>query len=74
MGVASKRRRSGLERWLSRPWWVGVGVILAAALTAVGFFLTSGDSTSYSNHGGNCVAQGNNNTVNCSSAGSGMNP
>lgn len=74
MAVVPKRSRSGLGRWLSRPWWVGVGVILAAVLTVAGFFLTSGGSTSYSNHGGNCVAQGNNNTVNCPSTGSGVNP
>jgi len=72
--MAHKEPRSGLKRWLSRRWWAGLGVILAVVLAVVGFLLTSGSSTSYSNHDGNCVAQGNNNTVNCPSAGSGVNP
>jgi len=63
-----------MERWLSRPWWAGLGVILAAALAVLALLLTSGGSTGYSNRDGNCVAQGNNNTVNCPSTSSGVNP
>lgn len=74
MAVMPARSRSGLGRWLSRPWWVGLGVLLATAVALVSIFLTSGGSPSYYNHGGNCVAQGNNNTVNCPSTGSGAGP
>jgi hypothetical protein len=73
MAMASARSRSGSGRWLSRPWWAGLGVILATAVALAGIFLTSNSSPSYSNNG-SCVAQGNNNTVSCPSAGSGAGP
>lgn len=55
---------------LSRPWWVGLGVVLATAIAILGIFLAAGGATSYSNTGP-CSAQGNGNTVNCSGASSG---
>jgi hypothetical protein len=54
-----------LRVWLGRGWWVGLGVILAVAGTVVGLILSSGSSTTYSNHG-DCNAQGSDNTVICS--------
>lgn len=74
MSVVPTRSPSGVGRWLSRPWWVGLGVIFATAVALATIFVTSGSSPSYTNHGGNCVAQGNNNTVNCPSTGSGVKP
>jgi hypothetical protein len=59
------RFREWLPAWLGRGWWVGLGVILAAAGTAAGLMLSSGGSSSYSNHG-DCDAQGTGNTVMCS--------
>jgi hypothetical protein len=51
---------------LSRPWWVGLGVVLTFVVALVSIFLISGGTSNYSNNGP-CVAQGNNNTVNCPS-------
>lgn len=66
-GPESRRRfLQWVPEWLSRGWWVGLGVILAAAGTAVGLILSSGVSSTYSNHG-DCNAQGSGNTVICSS-------
>ena len=56
-----------LPAWLSRGWWAGLGVILAVAGTVVGLILSSGGSSTYTNHG-DCNAQGSGNTVICSSA------
>lgn len=43
--------REGLRGWLSRPWWTGLGVILATVLALMGYFLVSGGgSPSYSHH------------------------
>ena len=53
--------------WLSGGWWVGLGVILAAAGTTAGLILSSGGSPTYSNNG-DCNAQGSGNTVICSGA------
>jgi hypothetical protein len=64
---------SEMGRWLSQPWWVGLGVLLATAVALAGVLLTSGGSPSYSIRG-NCVAQGSNNKVTCSSVGSEMRP
>jgi hypothetical protein len=44
-----------------------LGVVLATAFAALGYFLAAGGSTSYSNTGP-CSAQGSGNTVNCSTA------
>jgi hypothetical protein len=71
--MAHKESRSAVKRWLSRPWWAGLEVILVAVLAVIGSLLTPGGSTSFSNDHGNCVAQGNN-TINCASASSGVNP
>jgi hypothetical protein len=54
-----------LPKWLGGGWWVGLGVILAAAGTVAGLILSSGGSSSNSNHG-DCNAQGSGNTVTCS--------
>ncbi len=59
------KRRTSVANVLSRPWWVGLGVVLATAVALLGYFLVAGGSTSYSNTGP-CSAQGNGNTVNCS--------
>jgi hypothetical protein len=59
--------------WLGKEWWAGLGVILAAVLAVIGFYLSSSGSSTYSNHG-SCVAQGNDNTVNCPGTGSGKGP
>lgn len=67
MPVESLQVSTGLRGWLSRPWWAGVGVILAAALALLGYFMASGSSASIH---GSCNALGNNNTVNCPSSGS----
>ena len=32
VAVTAARSRSGLGRWLSQPWWVGLGVLLATAV------------------------------------------
>jgi hypothetical protein len=68
--MPARSRPGGLGGWLSRPWWVGLGVLLATAVALVSIFLASGGSPSYSNYG-NCVAQGNHDTVNCPSTTSG---
>jgi hypothetical protein len=56
---------------LSRPWWIGVGVILATAVALVGYLLASGGSSSTSvvknTVDGNCSIAGNNNTQICDS-------
>ncbi len=76
VGVAMRSAKSRTSFWgwvgrqLSWPWWAGLGVILATAVALMGYFLASGGSATYSNHG-NCVAQGNGNTVNCPSTDSG---
>lgn len=64
-GNSRRESRAGFSAWLSKEWWVGLGVILAAAGTVLGLILSSGGSTTYSNHG-DCNAQGSGNTVNCS--------
>jgi hypothetical protein len=60
--------RDGLWVWLSdrlsRPWWLGLGVVLATLMALLIYFLGSGGSLSYANNG-SCVAQGNGNTVTC---------
>jgi hypothetical protein len=66
--------RMGLGRWLGRPWWTGLGVIVATAVALIGYFLASGSSPTYSNRGGNCVAQGTNNVINCPGVRSGASP
>jgi hypothetical protein len=60
-----------LANLLSRPWWVGLGVVLATAVALMAYFLSSGGSQSNSVHG-NCNAQGNGNTVTCSSTSPGV--
>jgi hypothetical protein len=71
VAVGSVRSPLGFWGWLSRPWWIGLGVIIATVIALVSIFLTSGGTSGYSNTG-NCVAQGNNNTVNCPSSDSGV--
>ena len=55
----------GLSGWLSKGWWVGVGVVLATAVALLGILHSSGSSPTYSTRG-DCNAQGTNNVVSCS--------
>jgi hypothetical protein len=59
-----------MAKLLSRPWWLGLGVVLASLITLTIYFLTSGGSSSFANNG-NCNAQGSGNTVSCSGPGPG---
>jgi hypothetical protein len=58
-------RGSWLAEILRRPWWAGLGVILATAVALFGYFMTASGPPSYSNNG-TCNAQGTGNTVTCS--------
>ena len=57
-----------LGTWLSRPWWLGLGVILAAAVALIIYFLSVGTQGDYYNNG-NCNAQGSGNIVKCTGNG-----
>jgi hypothetical protein len=62
---------------LSRPWWVGLGVVLATAVAVVGYFLAAGGSPAtpgVTTVHGNCNAVGSGNTVTCASPVSGTSP
>ena len=63
----------GLSGWLSKGWWVGVGVVLATAVALLGILHSSGSSSTYSNRG-DCNAQGANNVVSCSGSASKSGP
>lgn len=66
------RQRAG--KLFSRPWWVGVGVVLATIVAIVGYLLASGGSSVNSEVNtvhGSCNAAGNNNTINCPNSSSG---
>ena len=72
-GGSSRRPRASSWAWLkprlSGKYWAGVGAIaaiLGLVPTIAVIFIGSGSSASYSNKEGNCVAQGNGNTVTCS--------
>jgi hypothetical protein len=77
-GSNGSTSRASLHGWLanmlSRPWWVGLGVVLATAVALMVYFLGPGGGSPSNSVNGNCNAQGNGNKVTCTNTGSGVGP
>lgn len=63
--AAESALRRSLVKWLSKRWWLGLGVLITIALALASYFHLSSNSITYSNQG-NCNAQGAHNSVDCS--------